>query len=440
MAIMNVIGAIHQSHKADGIINAGGKVELYLPGTSTPYYSSSTSGMGGDNSHPVILDSSGYADIWINQDVDIVIKDSSGTVIRTKQNINPNQPTGSSITTSNNTWTGTNDFQDAVTVKDADATNSPLTVGQFQTGGLDYVATGGTPPNLTATLPLTPIDTTFNNGANFKLRITTAPSSGSVTLNVNGIGALPLFYNGAQIAGAGPLVTGDIWDVIYDATGPRWHLWDVTSSGANTFTGLNIHNPASGTLADIWVGAYSRIEQESGTDTYKEVQSLTNNSYYKVFYEGGNSSSNVRSRVGLQSGHYFIRMYDDSGTAIPTDSLDIDNTTGILKISRAGGSTLVTDAATTPYDCDTTRSNVFKVTVAAGGTFTFNNPTGLVPGLFYTWIIAPSGGSLAITWGSMFTWANGIQPTTLTSGVNNVIACVYEGTTLVCSHILAAAA
>lgn len=244
-SLINLATVLTQSFKADGTINSGGKVYVYQPQTSTFVPTYTTSSLSTQNPQPVVLDSSGYANIWINVDADVFVRDSNDVLIRSATNVNPTQPAGSSLTASNNSWTGTNSFTNTTTVLDATVTNAPLTAGQFQAGALNYAVTLGTPPAYTVTLPLLPSETVFTEGANFKVKFHATPTTGLVTLNVNGIGAFPLFYNGAQINGAGPILINDIWDIVYDNTNSRWHLFDVTSAGNNTFTGNNVFSQAN---------------------------------------------------------------------------------------------------------------------------------------------------------------------------------------------------
>lgn len=78
--------AIAGSHKSDGSANASGRVFLYSPGTTTlvPGYTDDTLGTAWttvDGGIP--LDAGGRVAIWINDMVDIVVADSSGTTVNT---------------------------------------------------------------------------------------------------------------------------------------------------------------------------------------------------------------------------------------------------------------------------------------------------------------------------------------------------------------------
>ena len=72
---------------SDGNPLAGGKVYTYTAGTTTPKASFTDQGGGTPNTNPVILDSAGRADIWIEGSYKIVVKDSLDDTIKTVDNI-----------------------------------------------------------------------------------------------------------------------------------------------------------------------------------------------------------------------------------------------------------------------------------------------------------------------------------------------------------------
>lgn len=78
--------AIAGSRKSDGTANASGKVFLYEPGTTTlrPGYTDDTLSTAWTTSGGGIpLDAGGRVAIWINEMVDVVVADSSGTTVNT---------------------------------------------------------------------------------------------------------------------------------------------------------------------------------------------------------------------------------------------------------------------------------------------------------------------------------------------------------------------
>lgn len=315
-SLLNVATVLTQSLKADGTINAGGKVYLFQVGTSTPLATYTDSTLSTQNAHPVILDSSGYANIWINADADISVRDANDVVIRTATKINPTQAAGTSLLNSNNSWSGTNSFTNTTTVLDATITNAPVTAGQLQAGGLNFVQTSGTVPNYTATLPLLPSETVFTTGANFRIQFHAAPTTGLVTLNVNGTGAIPLYYNGAQINGVGPIVIGDIWDIVYGGVGPIWYLFDVTSAGNNTFTGTNAFAATTHTTIN------SKIANDLVTGPASSTNAAVaqfNGTTGKVVANGPtyDTAPNANALVQRDSAGFILNAVGDSG-ATPT--------------------------------------------------------------------------------------------------------------------------
>lgn len=72
---------------ANGAPLAGGKVYAYSAGTLTPKDTYTDSTGTTPNANPVILDSAGRAEIWINGSYKFIVKDSSDVTIRTVDNV-----------------------------------------------------------------------------------------------------------------------------------------------------------------------------------------------------------------------------------------------------------------------------------------------------------------------------------------------------------------
>lgn len=91
MAVLNFLGSKLKSLKADGSVNASGTVEFFAVGGAFSTYVSSytSSALTTPNSNVVTLDAAGEADVWLNSDADVRIKDSTGTTLDTQLNINP---------------------------------------------------------------------------------------------------------------------------------------------------------------------------------------------------------------------------------------------------------------------------------------------------------------------------------------------------------------
>jgi hypothetical protein len=72
---------------SNGAPLTGGKVYTYSAGTTTPKNSYTDSTASTANSNPVVLDSAGRASIWLNGSYYIEVKDSSGTLIWSVDNV-----------------------------------------------------------------------------------------------------------------------------------------------------------------------------------------------------------------------------------------------------------------------------------------------------------------------------------------------------------------
>ncbi len=94
----------------------------------------------------------------------------------------------------------------------------------------------------------------------------------------------------------------------------------------------------------------------------------------------------------------------------------------VAAVALTDGATIATDASL---------SNVFTVTL--GGNRTLSNPTNLVAGGTYLWVVTQGSGGQTLAYGSLFTWPSGTAPT-LSSGSGDVdlISAVYSGGKLRC--------
>jgi hypothetical protein len=95
----------------------------------------------------------------------------------------------------------------------------------------------------------------------------------------------------------------------------------------------------------------------------------------------------------------------------------------VSSVALTDASSIVTDASS---------SNIFTVTL--GGNRTLANPTNLISGGIYLWVITQDGtGSRTLSYGTAFKWPGGTAPTlTTTAGAVDTISCVYTSTTLKC--------
>ncbi|MCK9361698.1 hypothetical protein M0Q28_05775 [Patescibacteria group bacterium] len=66
---------------------AGGKLYTYLPGTTTPTTTYTTSAGTVANANPVVLDANGEADVWFTGTIKLVLVDSADVTVWTKDNV-----------------------------------------------------------------------------------------------------------------------------------------------------------------------------------------------------------------------------------------------------------------------------------------------------------------------------------------------------------------
>lgn len=96
---------------------------------------------------------------------------------------------------------------------------------------------------------------------------------------------------------------------------------------------------------------------------------------------------------------------------------------GVAAVALSDGANITTDASL---------GNVFTVTL--GGNRTLDNPTNLVSGFTYIWVVTQDAtGSRTLAYGNAFKWPGGAAPTlTTAAGSVDVITAIYNGTSLLC--------
>jgi hypothetical protein len=179
-----------------GAALAGGKVYTYESGTVTPKASFTDFGAGTPNTNPVILDSAGEADIWLDGNYTINLTDSD-------------------------------DVQQA---------NYPVdNVASVSSGGAsEYVVTTGSANAYIATPA--PAIVVYEPGTTLNVQINVT-NTGASTIDVSGLGTKSLVLSPNIALAGGELLTDVIYQITYDGT--NFQVIGVISSGVNAQTGTS---------------------------------------------------------------------------------------------------------------------------------------------------------------------------------------------------------
>lgn len=266
--------------KANGEINAGGKVYFYEPGTSTPKNAYTTSQLDVETANPLILDAYGMGTAWLNGAYKIRVTDSADVLIPNGEEDNYNKGSSFDITavtaartmvglddtasfTHNGTYTasltqastlGAGWFTDHYNIGtgvitfarlaagdtiDGTAANFTLQPGEFvritvnsgTTGFVSvitkrdlYAVASGTD---TYTCTFAPPISALYSGQKLRVRFTNANATTTPTLNANAIGAKTIKKEGSAALVAGDIPAGHEAELIYNGTdfilgNPKW--------------------------------------------------------------------------------------------------------------------------------------------------------------------------------------------------------------------------
>jgi hypothetical protein len=175
---------------------AGGKLYTYVAGSpNTPKATYIDYNKSSSNTNPVILDSAGEADIWLDGNYKLYLTDANDVA----------------------QW--------------ANPIDNVQSINQVTT---TYTTTGS--PNAYVLTP-SPAITSYA-GSSFTF-IASFTNTGASTLNVNGLGATALKKNGSIALVAGDIVSGQMYTVTYDGT--NFQVLNINSS----FTTLNVSGLAT---------------------------------------------------------------------------------------------------------------------------------------------------------------------------------------------------
>lgn len=206
---------------ADGNPLSGGKVYTYEAGTTTPKSSFTNSAALTPNANPVILDSEGYANIWLDGTYRIDIYSSADTLISTTDNVSNDR----------------GEKGDAGTISIADA------------GGTVDAITADYTPNIT--LSDLQICAIRSAGANTVTNPTFAP---------DGLTARTIVKNGGSALVAGDIgADGTVHFLQYDLTNTRWELLNPAAPAGKTVGTTDTQTLTNKAIA---VGGGNDIQQQ----------------------------------------------------------------------------------------------------------------------------------------------------------------------------------
>lgn len=225
---------------------------------------------------------------------------------------------------------------------------------------------------------------------------------------------------------------------------------------------------AQGPAGLTWRGVYNGATAYVETDAVYYTSGLITSSYRAIASTTGNVPTNATywepiALGGGGSGTGTVTTVTSSTTALTVTNPTTTPALAIADAVAGGASGLMTGADKTKADATSTDAqfiaaqhtygasqnvaavaltdaatiatnaalgNVFTVTL--GGNRTLANPTNLVSGGTYIWIVTQSTGSHTLAFGSAFKWPSGVAPTLSTAaGAVDMISSVYNGSILI---------
>lgn len=209
---------VYRIFKADGTTpSPGAKLYTYLAGTTTPSVVYTNSGLTVAAANPVIMSASGEATLYLgNRAYKFVEKDANDVTIRTIDNIQGSYLTSESADLS---------FADL---------NTPIRAGTVTSAVASSIRTFA--------VTLNPAITSYTDN----MRITFAPNAATGTedafkINVNSVGAVPLYDAYGQNIPPAALAVGVQYDCIYSAANTAFIVQGVTSAFVEVASSENAH-------------------------------------------------------------------------------------------------------------------------------------------------------------------------------------------------------
>lgn len=329
---------------ASGAPLAGGKVYTYVAGTTTPKTSYTDSTGATPNANPVILDAAGEANIWLEGNYKIVLKNSSDVTQWTVDNVSG----GAEVSIQWLTVTGTDTLVATPT--------SAVTAYQAQQIFLFYAA---------------------------------ATNTTAVTINISGLGAKAITKNGTTPLVAGDIVANAIVQINYDGT--QFQMQTVpaatylnkatggTVSALVTMSGAAFNEAAwvdvaSATTTDIGAAASNNV-RITGTTTITGFGTVSAGTRRMLRFAGALTLTHNATSLILPSGANIVTAANDTAVAISLGSgnwvvTEYQKANGLAVIESAGrliGQQYFTTSGTATYTPTTGTSYVVVEVWGAGG-------------------------------------------------------------------------
>lgn len=282
----------------------------------------------------------------------------------------------------------------------------------------------------TITAALAPALTAYVVGTPMRIKLANTNSSGTVTVNVNGLGALTVIAPGGSAPAIGALASGTIATFTYDGTYAQ-----VSSGLASTsVVGTQIYMGTSGGAANVqtFTPSPSISSYTSGSIEYVGVAGYTNTGALTVNVSGIGAvnvyKDSPSGAVALAGGEWVVgnivsMRYNGSQMVFLNPLFTPIN--NVWTGQQTPGSQTLTDGSSIAWNANL--GQVAYVTTAAARTFA--SPSGLITSTSYRLEIYTGGYTPA--WNSIFKFpASGGVPTGLSGTC--IFDFFYDGTYLNC--------
>lgn len=283
----------------NGAVLAGGKLYSYLAGTTTlqATYANAT---GTANANPVVLDSAGRADVWLDPTLayKIVLQDANGVQIYSEDNI---QVTTSGISV----WNANQVYSQGDLVQDASGqgllyvsltnnnVNQPLTNVSAWRVFAGNVRTVSTATTLSVTDDLVRSNSTAGNLTHTLPACASTPSGKRITIKDVGTGG-----NLTTVQGSGTdTVDGNI---IYIPSLPQNGAVTVTNNGTSWDTTAQLDGRKAPTMSVVTATSHTGRFSANSTGTYTPPTPLPK--YIRVRMVGGGGGGGGGDHTGGASG------------------------------------------------------------------------------------------------------------------------------------------